>query len=99
VPPSIGNELLAVLRESLSNVSRHANARSVSVHIAVDSATLTVVITDDGIGLPEGAREIGQGLRNMRARAADLGGTFALESPPGGGVRVHWSVPLAAGQP
>jgi signal transduction histidine kinase len=92
----VADEMLAVIRESLSNVSRHASAQTVAVDIAVDSATLTVVVTDDGVGMREAARE-GHGLRNMRARAADLGGAFSAESPPGGGVRVCWSVPLSAG--
>jgi signal transduction histidine kinase len=93
--PAAG-EMLAVLRESLSNVSRHASARNVSVEIAVDGSRLALVITDDGAGIT-GAGSGGHGLQNMRARAADLGGTCLVESGPGGGVRVSWAVPLAAG--
>jgi signal transduction histidine kinase len=93
VRPATADDLLAVLRESLSNVSRHASARSVSVEVAVDTADLTLVVTDDGVGMTTPG-EGGRGLRNMHARAAGLGGTSSVESPPDGGVRVYWSVPL-----
>jgi signal transduction histidine kinase len=96
VPPSAADEMLAVLREALSNVSRHASARSVSVEVAVESFRLTLVITDDGVGIT-GTGGGGHGLANMRARAADLGGTFLVESRPGGGVCVSWAVPLTVG--
>jgi signal transduction histidine kinase len=97
VPSSVADEMLAVLRESLSNVSRHARASSVSVNVAVDASSLTIVVTDDGVGLGETAPQGGRGLWNMRARAADLGGSCSVSSSTSGGVRVSWSVPLAAG--
>src|SRR5262249_1352233 len=92
------DEMLAVLRETLTNVSRHASARNVAVHVAVDTANLTMVITDDGVGMAETTNQGGRGLRNMRERAADLGGTCSVDSRPGGGVRVWWWVRGAAGE-
>jgi signal transduction histidine kinase len=97
VPPSLADEMVAVLRESLSNVSRHACAQSVTVEVAVDSSKLTLVTTDDGVGMDAAPSDGGRGIGNMRARAGALGGTFALQSSPGRGTRVCWSVPLAAG--
>jgi signal transduction histidine kinase len=88
------DEILAVLRESLSNVSRHARARTASVEVAVDSSNLTLIVTDDGVGMASATNDGGRGLGNIRARAVDLGGTSSVESSPGGGVRVYWSVPL-----
>ena len=72
-PTEIADQLVATLREALSNVSRHARATSVSVGVAVDGeATLRVV--DDGTGVPADPPP-GQGLADMAARAARLGGS------------------------
>ena len=83
--------LLAVLREALSNVVRHANATSVVVHLrAADDVVLTV--TDDGIGYVDNGRR--SGLRNMSERAESLGGTVEVgQTGPGGGTVVVWRVP------
>jgi signal transduction histidine kinase len=96
VGPSLADDVVAVLRESLSNVSRHARAQSVSVEVAVHRSNLTLVIVDDGVGKAGTPSTGGRGLGNMGARASALGGSFALDSKPGGGTRVTWSVPLAA---
>jgi signal transduction histidine kinase len=87
-----GGSLLAVLREALSNVARHARASAVTVQIDVSGERVGLVVTDNGQGLgqPDGN---GNGLTNMRKRAEDLGGTFAAEPAPGGGTRLTWRVP------
>ena len=56
------------------------------------SEVLRLVVTDDGIGLPEDVQE--SGLRNIRERATKLGGTCTIESSPGEGTTVTWTVPL-----
>ena len=94
VPAVAAGEMLAVLRESLSNVSRHAASQTVSVEVSVDATSLVLVVTDDGRGLPATDTGGGRGLHNMRTRAADLGGTATIEPRSEGGVRVCWSVPL-----
>jgi signal transduction histidine kinase len=83
--------LVAVLGEALTNVSRHAGATRTWVNLsATDRITLTV--GDDGRGIAAGTTE--SGLRNMRNRAEDLGGTCTVESAPGAGTVVNWSVPI-----
>ncbi|HET7519923.1 MAG TPA: GAF domain-containing sensor histidine kinase, partial [Candidatus Limnocylindria bacterium] len=71
-------ELLAITREALSNVARHADARHASVEVAAGRDALQLKVSDDGRGIdPE--RSIGRahnGLANMRARATALGGSF-----------------------
>ena len=83
-------DLLAVVGEALSNASRHAGASAVEVHISV-SDEVEVRVTDDGRGMAKGVLE--SGLRNMRQRALDHGGTFAVRSAAGAGTTVTWVVP------
>jgi signal transduction histidine kinase len=92
VPERVRIELIAVLREAVSNVARHALADSADVELRVTPEELVLVVTDDGAGVPSGGRE--SGLRNARRRAANLDGT--LEVAPAGprGTRFTWRVPL-----
>jgi signal transduction histidine kinase len=95
VPPEVHLDLIATLRETLSNVVRHARARSVSVTVTVDrtASSLELLVHDDGCGLPS---EIGHrsGLANIVARARRLSGFCRVSSPPDAGTRVLWVVPL-----
>jgi signal transduction histidine kinase len=99
VPDGVRPDLLAVLREALSNVARHAGAHGVRVLLAVDTGTsaVTLVVEDDGAGLAPD-REPGQGTRTMQARAERLGGTCRLGPGDAGGTRVTWTAPLDAGR-
>jgi len=92
VTPDVVPDLLAVLGEALSNASRHAHASSVDVVVSVDADRVVVCVSDDGRGMRSGVPE--SGLANMRARAHQRGGTLAVESAPGRGTTVTWSVPL-----
>lgn len=91
VPSALAPHLLAVLREVLSNASRHADAKSIEVTVSVDGQ-LELTVTDDGTGLPEDLQE--SGLRHIRERAAELGGTCTVRSHEGRGTTIHWAVPL-----
>jgi signal transduction histidine kinase len=88
----IADQALAVLRESLTNVGKHAGATQVVVRITIDS-NLRIVVVDDGHGIGEGAVE-GLGLKNMRNRAGNLGGTLELSRSREGGTRLSWTVPI-----
>jgi signal transduction histidine kinase len=92
VPDAVRPDLLAVLREALSNTVRHAHATRVTVPVHVDGGRLTLTVEDDGIGTgPDAARG---GLVNMRERAESHGGEFAVTPAEPRGTRVRWSVPL-----
>lgn len=94
VEASLGDELMAVLREALSNVGRHARATAVSVTVIVDEA-LALRVDDDGVGLPpEAGLRPGNGLYNMKVRAENAGGTFGVAPREPTGTRLDWSVPL-----
>lgn len=91
VPEAHADQLLAALREALTNVARHARAKRVEVSVGVNGDVVLLVM-DDGVGLPAGRRD--SGLRNLAERAGLLGGALLLEPGPDGGTRVRWSAPL-----
>ncbi len=94
IPETVGSELVATLREALSNVARHAAAHSVWVTVEVgDEVVLRV--EDDGCGVRAGSAP-GHGLANMDQRAARLGGGCDVSPRSGGGTVVEWRVPLGA---
>ncbi len=69
------DQLLAVLREALSNVIRHAGAGAIEVTVAARDGELVLTVADDGVGpVPETTPVTGFGMRNMESRAAALGG-------------------------
>lgn len=91
VPDMAAEQLAAVLKEILSNVVRHSHAGEVAIELDVtDDIVLTV--TDDGLGL-DPDQPFGNGLRNMRHRAQNLGGRCEFLEPSHGGLQVRWSVP------
>jgi len=96
VRPELAEQVLAALREALSNAARHAQAIEVDVTVDVDpDEMLTVLVTDDGIGIPADVKR--SGLRNLTTRAQDLGGELRLSpADPGAatpGTRLEWRVP------
>lgn len=93
VPESVADHVLAVLREALSNMARHAGANRAEVSVEAAGPHLTLVVSDNGVGLGE-HRGRSSGLRNIEERAHRLGGTAELETPQGGGTRLLWRVPL-----
>jgi len=93
IPREHGEQLLAALREALSNVARHAAATTVDV--AVEAGTeVVLLVRDDGVGIGDTSTP-GDGLANLEARASRLGGGFTVTSPPDGGTVVEWRVPAA----
>ncbi len=85
-------DVAAVLHEALTNVVRHARARSTSVTVEAGAERLTVVVDDDGQGLAPGSRL--SGLVDVRARAEARGGSLVMDQAQGGGTRLTWSIPL-----
>ncbi len=86
--------IVGIVREAFTNISRHAQAKRVAVHLQWRTDSLRLRITDDGIGLtsPPGDGR-GQGLRNMRERTMLLGGKLTVSGQPGRGVVIDLEVP------
>jgi signal transduction histidine kinase len=95
VADRLADDLAATLHEALSNVARHAQARSVEVSVVLADGELILMVADDGAGPPVDTEvRGGHGLRNMAARAAAHGGTATLAAREGGGALLTWRVPV-----
>jgi signal transduction histidine kinase len=82
-----------LIREAVTNAERYARASAIRVRAHLSETSLTVEVQDDGIG---GAFERNdRGLQGLRDRVEATGGTFALESEPGGGTRIEAEIPRA----
>lgn len=93
IDDELAGDVLACVREALSNVAKHAQATSAYVDVVVADNELTVTVSDNGIG-PHGATR-SSGTGNLRARAERRGGSFEMAPAPGGGTVVTWTVPAA----
>ncbi|MGY1616212.1 sensor histidine kinase [Geodermatophilus sp. SYSU D00691] len=92
LPPDVLTDLRVVVREALANIARHARARAAEVAVTATGGTVTVAVTDDGVGLvdvPDGG-----GLADLRRRARWHGGHMTVEPVPSGGTCLTWAVPV-----
>jgi len=89
------DHLLVTVREAISNVVRHAKARTVDVVVKVDHDTLVLHVIDDGVGIePAAAAGGGRGLSNLAERAKLLGGGFDVRPGDSKGTELTWHVKL-----
>ncbi|HEX7003542.1 MAG TPA: sensor histidine kinase [Trueperaceae bacterium] len=96
LPAAVEVAAYRIVSESLTNVVRHAGASRCSVSLSLTVQRLLLRVDDDGRG-PEGG-PAGVGLRSMRERAAELGGSLSVGSSPLGGTRVELNLPVAGPQ-
>jgi len=87
--------LYRVAREAVRNAVKHARATTVEVGLTASQREVTVEVVDDGVGFAGEAPPGHLGLRLLADTVRDAGGTFAIDSSPGQGVRVRVSLPLA----
>ena len=92
LPAAVEVAVLRVAGEAVTNVVRHAHARSCMVRLVIDGA-VDLEVVDDGVGIPADPRP-GIGLHSMRERAAELGGTLEVALSNGRGTQVHLRLPL-----
>lgn len=99
VPDAVVEDLLAVLREALTNAARHADATRVDIDVAVAGSQLAIDVIDDGVGIGNTVRR--SGLANLRQRAERRGGSLSVgrgapdrEPPIQEGTCLRWTIPL-----
>jgi signal transduction histidine kinase len=93
VPQHVGDHVLAVVREGLTNAGKYAGATRYVVRIVVTDH-LVLELEDNGTGMELPPTQPGLGLVNIDERAEKLGGTFEIHPGNGGGTRLLWTVPL-----
>jgi signal transduction histidine kinase len=94
VSDDVGADLLAAVREGLSNVARHAHGTAATVEVVVDATMVAMTITDNGTGPPPTRDRPGggRGLKNLRTRAERRGGTMTLQPGDPKGAVLDWRV-------
>ena len=97
LPAAVEVAAYRIASEALANVARHARASLCRVELRRDAdRALVVSVVDDGTGIAEGA-PAGVGLVSLRERAAELGGSCSVQSPPDGGTVVRAVLPADGG--
>lgn len=90
----VRHNLFLAVKEALHNVAKHASASHVWVRVKVFGTSAHFIIEDDGLGFTPEAKTCGDGLKNLRDRAAAIGVEFELHSQLGEGTFVSWKLPL-----
>lgn len=99
LPSNVRHNLFLASKEAIHNAVKHSNAETIRLQVSVGDGRLTIVIEDDGSGIPPGSAEArpatgGKGFENMQHRMREIGGTFSCESRPGEGTAIRLSVPV-----
>jgi signal transduction histidine kinase len=91
VTDALADDVVAVVREALMNIVKHAHAEHSAVELTVGDDSLTLRITDDGRGAGDSSRR--SGISNLEQRAVRRGGSFEFDSGETG-TRLTWTVPI-----
>jgi signal transduction histidine kinase len=96
IPPVTAIALYRIVQEALTNIVKYAHATRVTVFLGLDADTLTLLIEDDGVGIPEQAQHnrLSHGIAGMRQRVRALHGEFAIARRREGGTSVEVNLPL-----
>jgi signal transduction histidine kinase len=97
LPSAVETAAYRIAVEALTNAARHAAATRATVGLSASDWALTLMVVDDGRGIPDGVRS-GTGLRSMRERADELGGRCDISAEAAGGTRVTAVLPLREGE-
>jgi PAS domain S-box-containing protein len=93
-PPEVKETVYRIAQEALHNTVKHARANSVGLELVCNEGSLSLEVSDDGVGFDSDGEFPGHlGLRSMRERAQRVGGTLTIETSPGGGTRIRAQIP------
>jgi signal transduction histidine kinase len=98
LPAEIEREVYYVLREGLTNITRHSHATRVEIHLRQREKALEGTFVDDGVGmnLKKNGDAHGMGLKSMKERIEKLGGELEIKSSPGQGTNILFSITLTS---
>jgi signal transduction histidine kinase len=101
LPPPVAIALYRIVQEALTNVVKYAKARNVNVEMVRTDDGVSILLEDDGIGLPADAENnaLSHGISGMRQRVRALHGEFRIHAKPGGGTLLEVHIPLPASAP
>ncbi|MCB5186941.1 sensor histidine kinase [Methylobacillus caricis] len=96
---SVQDETMAIaiyriVQECLTNITRHAHAKKIAIHVQSENSAIVLRIDDDGQGFNVGQAPSGFGLAGMRERVEGLGGKFELDSALAAGTRIYVKLPM-----
>lgn len=96
LPLEVEREVYYVLREGLTNITRHSHAARAEIHLWQREKTLEGTLVDDGVGmnLTTNGYATGVGLKSMKERIEKIGGQLDIKSSPGSGTKISFSLPL-----
>jgi signal transduction histidine kinase len=96
IAPGVSIALYRILQEALTNIVKYARAKSVGVDLGLTEDTITLLIEDDGIGIPDGAQKnlLSHGISGMRQRVRALHGEFAIARRSEGGTIIEVNIPI-----
>ena len=96
LPPMMSIALFRIVQEALTNVVKYAKAKKVEIELVQSADHVSMVISDDGIGIPEGAQNnrLSHGISGMRHRVRAMRGEFSIHGTPGRGTMIEVTLPL-----
>ncbi|HET9670884.1 MAG TPA: CHASE3 domain-containing protein [Casimicrobiaceae bacterium] len=96
LPPEVAIALYRIVQEALTNIVKYASARNVDVDLIGDDEGVSLVVHDDGAGLPAGVESsrLSHGIAGMRQRVRALNGSFRIGSKPGSGTTIEVFIPV-----
>jgi signal transduction histidine kinase len=96
LPPEVAIALYRIVQEALTNIIKYASARNVDVELLADDEGVSLIVHDDGAGLPSGVESsrLSHGIAGMRQRVRALHGTFKIGSRPGTGTTIEVFIPV-----
>lgn len=98
LPNSHRHALYRAAQEGLTNIQKHANARHAWITVERQNGSVVLTVTDDGYGIDEAVNHNGFGLRGLRERAIQVGGSSQIKRRASGGTEAIFAVPIVDGQ-
>lgn len=93
-PLDVRNNFYLILKEAINNAAKYSGADKLMVSISKRGKLLMASVADNGKGFTPASYNEGNGVKNMKQRAADISARFSLDSLPGTGTRIELSVPV-----